>query len=32
MWSWKLKKRKVACGAEVIKGAGDHFRVVTEGG
>jgi len=33
MWSWKLKKRKVVCGAEVIeKGVGDHFRGVTEGG
>jgi len=31
MCSWKLKKKKVVCGVEVIKGVGDHFRVVTEG-
>ena len=32
MRSWKLEKRKVVRGAEVIKEVGDHFRVVTEGG
>jgi len=31
MRTWKLKKRKVVCGAEMIKGDGDHSRVVTEG-
>jgi len=28
----ELEKRKEVYGAEVIKGVGDHFRVVTEGG
>jgi len=28
----ELEKRKVVCGAEVIKGVGYLFRVVTEGG
>jgi len=28
----ELEKRKVVCGAEVIKGVGCLFRVVTEGG
>jgi len=28
----EFEKRKVACGAEVIKGVGYLFRVVTEGG
>jgi len=28
----KSEKRKVACGAEVIKGVGYLFRVVTQGG
>ena len=28
----ELEKRKVVCGAEVIKGVGYLFRLVTEGG
>jgi len=28
----EVKDEEVVCGAEVIKGVGDHFRVVTEGG
>jgi len=32
MCSWKSEKRKVICEAEVIKGVGDHFQVVTGSG
>jgi len=31
MRSLKLEKRKVVCGAEIIKGVEDHFRIVTDG-